>query len=424
MKKFLHIIFFLGFSIKFAVSAHNDEIYIENNSTEQQIEINKFSKLRKIFNNVEAKDIYDVFIEYGNHATDVEQRQQSFSFIWREYEKLMLDMSFLAQLGLKLIRNFDHTDIRDLIASCVIENPNSYSSEDISLLFDLSKDEQSDKYKYLIAKSILEFFIENNYKNYYHRNNNLMIIVNQSIDMLFNLVQNGNDLESQFSALKLLFDTVKNLGPVMQKNLFQGLQLASRHLIKKTIFFFNELSQQSCMEQSKKIFKVEYVNIGIAFLLLKCDELYAQISPQLLLFLCNNVKNEYIKYYLSNNLLYYMMFVEDDKNINNDYIKKNKFYFQSAVNILFDLVKNAKNLDCKYNAFKRLQELKDQVKKDIKFSYALVQKIYEIAPDLKDEIFSQFSVDDSLIQEFFVSIDEVIDLAKSNWLTSYEAFIH
>jgi hypothetical protein len=212
MKKFFHIIFFLVFSIKSAVSVNKDEIYIENDSSEQKIEMNKFSKIRKIFNNIKAEDMYDVFIEYENHISDAEQRQQSFSIIWREYENLFLDMSPLVRLGLKLIQNFDHRDIRDLIAPCVTENSNSYSREDINLLFDLSKDERSDRYKYSIVKSILDFFIENNYKDYYHNNNNLKTIVNKSIDMFFDLVQNGSDIELQFNPvdLDIIINLVKN----------------------------------------------------------------------------------------------------------------------------------------------------------------------------------------------------------------------
>lgn len=220
MKKFFHIIFFLVFSIKSAASAGGDEIYIESDPSKQQIEINKYTQLRKIFNNIEPKDMYDVFIKYENHISDAEQRQQSFSIIWREYENLFLDMSPLVRLGLKLIQNFDHRDIRDLIAPCVTENPNSYSREDINLLFDFSKDEQSDSYKYLIVKSILEVFIENNYKDYYHNNNNLMTVVNKAIYMFFNLVQNGSDIELQFNPVDLgiIINLVKNNWLTSYKN--------------------------------------------------------------------------------------------------------------------------------------------------------------------------------------------------------------
>ncbi|MDP3532227.1 MAG: hypothetical protein Q8S31_02945 [Alphaproteobacteria bacterium] len=415
MKKFFHIIFFLVFSIKSAASADGDNIYIENDSSEQKIEkksfdLNKFNELREIFKNTEDKDMYDVFIEYGNHATDVEQRQQSFSFIWKYNENLLLDMSSLVQLGLKLIQNFDHRNIRDLIAPCVTESPNLYSREDINLLFDLSKDEQSDRYKYSIAKSILEFFMMNNYKNYYHSWNNLMIIVNKAIYMLFNLLQYGNDIELQFSAVKLLLDTAKEFNEEMSQKLLQDVSLVAKNLIKKFSNFFMDPSQQSCIDQSKKIFEVEYSKIGIASSLLECYGLYKNISPQLLLSLCKNVKNEYCKYYLANNLLYYIR-----RCINDDHQIDTGFYFQSAVNILLELARNAKNLDCKYEAFKQLKDLTNQLN-DVKFRNKLIQEVYEIALGLKDEIPNQFSVDDSLIQDFSADLDRIVNLAKGNWL--------
>lgn len=428
MKKFLYIIFFLVYSIKSVTSADTDEIYIENDSSEQKNEkessdLYTIGQLRNIFDNRKDKDICDVFIEYGNHATDVTQREQSFLCIWNEYEKCSLDMSALVQLGLKLIRNFNQREIRNLIAPCVTEDSNSYSNEDINLLFDLSKDEQSDRYTYYIAQSILDFFIKNNYINYYYSNNNLNFVVNKAIDMMFDLVLKGNDFKFQFSALKLLFDATKVFNKEVQKDLTQRLSVAARDLIKKIILFFKDPSQQSSIDESKKIFNVRYVDIGISLSLLECDELYAKISPQLLLLSCKNVKNEYCKYYLANNLLCYMLSLKEIRRINDDYLIDTGFYFQSAVNIILELARNTSNLDCKYEAFKRLQKLTKQIK-DVKFRNKLIQEVYEIALDLKDEIPNQFSVDDSLIQEFSADLDRIVNLAKGNWFTSYAISIH
>ncbi|MDP1724455.1 MAG: hypothetical protein Q8L85_07105 [Alphaproteobacteria bacterium] len=420
MKKFFHIIFFLVFSIKSAASADGDNIYIENDPSEQKNEnkscdLYTIDQLRKIFDNRKDKDICDVFIEYGNHATDVTQREKSFLCIWNEYEKCLLDMSPLVQLGLKLIRNFNQREIRSLIAPCVTEDSNSYSNEDINLLFDLSKDEQSDRYTYYIAQSILDFFIKNNYINYYYSNNNLNIVVNKAINMMFDLALKGDDFKFQFSAVKLLLDTTKEFNKEQQKDLRQGLSVAASHLIKKFILFFKDPSQQSSIDESKKIFNVRYDDIGISLSLLECDELYAKISPKLLLLYCKNLKNEYCKYYLANNLLFYMACLKENRRINDDYLIDTGFYFQSAVNIILELARNASNLDCKYEAFKRLQKLTNQIK-DVKFRNKLIQEVYEIALGLKDEIPNQFSVDDSLIQEFSADLDRIVNLAKGNWL--------